>query len=161
MLDDGTIEVLATSLLDEKKYTSKMFKELYFLRWGIETNFDRLKNKIEVENFTGLSTISVLQDCYANMFILNLQSIIARDVQPEIDESKLDAEHRYKVNKNLSLGFMKDKVVNILTSSNPKYMDELRGLFKIEPTPIRKGRKFPRNFSVSKRKYNMNQKKAV
>ena len=85
ILDNGTIEILATSLLDEKKYPSIIFKDLYFLRWSIETNFDRLKNKIQIENFTGLSTLSVLQDYYANMFILNLQSIIARDVQLEID----------------------------------------------------------------------------
>ena len=161
ILDNGTIEVLATSLLDEKKYPSIIFKDLYFLRWGIEINFDRLKNKIEIENFTGLSILSVLQDFYANMFILNLQSIIARDVQSEIDENKIDAKHRYKVNRNLSLGYMKDKVVDILTSPNPKYMNELRDLFKIEPIPIRKGRKFSRNFSHSKRKYNINQKKAI
>lgn len=161
ILDDGTIEVLATSLLDEKKYPSEIFKDLYFLRWGIEVNFDRLKNKIEVENFTGFSTLSILQDCYANMFILNLQSIIARDVQSEIDENKTGLKHEYKVNKNLSLGYMKDKVVNILTSSSQKYMDELKDLFKIELVPIRKGRKFPRNLLHSNRKYNINQKRAV
>ena len=131
ILDDGTIEILATSLLDEKKYPSIIFKDLYFLRWGIETNFDRLKNKIEIENFTGLSTLSILQDYYANMFILNLQSIIARDVQSEIDEDKTESKHKYNVNKNLSLGYMKDRVVNILTSSRKDYMDELRELFKI------------------------------
>ena len=161
ILDDGTIEVLATSLLDEKHYPNKIFKDLYFLRWGIETNFDRLKNKIEIENFTGLSTLSVLQDYYANMFILNLQSIIARDVQSEIDENRTKSKHKYNVNKNLSLGYMKDRVVNILTSSRQDYMDELRDLFKIEPNPIRKGRKFPRNLLHSNRKYNINQKKAV
>jgi hypothetical protein len=161
ILDDGTIEILATSLLDEKKYPSLIFKDLYFIRWGIETNFDRLKNKIEIENFTGLSTLSVLQDYYANMFILNLQSIIARDVQSEIDENKTKSKHKYNVNKNLSLGYMKDRVVNILTSRRQDYMDELRDLFKIEPNPIRKGRKFPRNLLHSNRKYNINQKKAV
>ena len=161
MLDDGTMEILATSLLDEKLYPTAIFKDLYFLRWGIETNFDRLKNKIEIENFTGLSILSVLQDFYANLFLLNLQSLFAREVQSEIDEDKIDAKLRYKVNRNLSLGFMKDKVVSILTSNNPKYLKELKDLFKIEPIPIRKGRKFPRDFSHSKRKYNINQKKAV
>src|SRR3989344_3356773 len=161
MLDDGTMEILATSLLDEKLYPTAIFKDLYFLRWGIETNFDRLKNKIEIENFTGLSILSVLQDFYANLFLLNLQSLFAREVQSEIDEDKIDAKLRYKVNRNLSLGFMKDKVVSILTSNNPKYLKELKDLFKIEPIPIRKGRKFPRDFSHSKRKYNINQKKAI
>ena len=35
-LSTGEIEVLVTSLLDEKKYTAQMFKELYNLRWGVE-----------------------------------------------------------------------------------------------------------------------------
>ena len=95
------------------------------------------------------------------MFILNLQSIIARDVQLEIDENKTDSKHKYKVNRNLSLGYLKDKVINILTSNSPKYMDELRDLFRIEPIPIRKGRKFPRNLLHSNRKYSINQKKSV
>jgi len=161
ILEDGTIEVLATSLLDEKHYPTIIFKDLYFRRWGIETNFDRLKNKIEIENFTGLSTLSILQDYYANLFILNLQSIIARDVQSEIDEDKTESKHQYNVNKNLSLGYMKDRVINILTSSRQDYMYELRELFKMEPNPIRKGRKFPRNLLHSNRRYNINQKKSV
>ena len=161
ILDDGTIEVLATSLLNEEVYPTEVFNNLYFLRWGIETNYDRLKNKIEIENFTGLSILSVLQDCYANIFLLNLQSLIAREVQSEIDENKIDSKHKYKVNRNLSLGFMKDKVVDILTSNSPKYLEELKNLFKIEPIPIRKGRKFPRNLLHSNRKYNINQKKAI
>jgi hypothetical protein len=65
------------------------------------------------------------------------------------------------VNKNLSLGYMKDRVVYILTSHRKDYMDELRELFKLEPNPIRKGRKFPRNMNISKRKYNINQKKSI
>ena len=39
-LDDGSIEVLMTSLLNSKKYRSKLFKELYFKRWGVETYYD-------------------------------------------------------------------------------------------------------------------------
>ena len=160
-LDNGEIEILATSLLDENEFGNELFKDLYFRRWGIEINIDHLKNNIEIENFTGLSAIAVRQDFYANAFINNLQSIIARDVQPAINEAKKRAQHNYKVNRNLSLGYMKDRVVRILTDSNPKYMDELKVLFKIEPVPIRKGRKNPRNFHKLRRKFNMNNRRAV
>jgi len=34
ILDNGEVEVLATSLLDDKKYLNEEFKDLYFLRWG-------------------------------------------------------------------------------------------------------------------------------
>lgn len=160
-LDDGETEVLLTSLIDEEKYPSKIFKNLYFRRWGIETNINHLKNHIEIENFTGLSEIAIRQDFYASAFINNLQSIIARDSQPEINEAKKYAQYSYKVNRNLSLGYMKDRIVMILTSNNPKYMEELKQLFKTEPVPVREGRKNPREFHKLRRKFNMNKKRAI
>jgi len=161
ILDNGEIEVLATSLLDEEKYPSTEFKDLYFLRWGIETNYDHLKNNVAIENFTGLSTLSVTQDFFANMFIVNLQSVIINDVQNEMDEEKKETKYEYKINRNLSLGFMKDRVVKILLSNNSKGYEELKKLFKLEPVPIRKGRKFERKFKLTKRKYSITKKKAI
>ena len=54
ILDNGDVEVLATSLLDKEKYPASEFKWLYGKRWGIETNFDHLKNHLMIEDFTGL-----------------------------------------------------------------------------------------------------------
>src|SRR3990167_9543128 len=161
ILDNGEIEVLVTSLLDEEKYPYTEFKDLYFSRWGIETNYDHLKNNVAIENFTGLSTLSVTQDFFANMFIVNLQSVIINDVQTEINEEKKSAEYNYKVNHNLSLGFMKDRVIKILSSNSSKGYEELKELFKLEPVPIRKGRKFERKFKLTKRKYSITKKKSV
>jgi hypothetical protein len=161
ILDNGEIEVLATTLLNKDKYPALIFKELYFMRWGLEVDLNHLKNHVQLENFTGLSSLSIKQDFYANCFIANLQSIIARDAQLEIKNEKKNTEYEYKVNRNLSLGFMKNKIVEILTSNNPKYMEELKQLFKIEPVPIRKNRKFPRIFHKPRLKYHMNTKKAI
>ncbi|MBI2135892.1 hypothetical protein HYU06_02360 [Candidatus Woesearchaeota archaeon] len=124
-------------------------------------NLGHLKNHVQLENFTGLSSLSIKQDFYANCFITNLQSIMARDAQLEIKDEKKNTKYEYKVNRNLSLGFMKNRIVEILTSNNPKYMEELKLLFKIEPVPIRKNRKFPRIFHKWRLKYYMNSKKAV
>ena len=161
ILENGEIEVLATSLLDEEKYHYAEFKDLYFSRWGIETNYDHLKNNVAIENFTGLSTLSVTQDFFANMFIVNLQSVIINDVQTEIDEEKKETKYEYKINRNLSLGFMKDRVIKILLSNNSKGYEELKKLFKLEPVPIRNGRKFERKFKLTKRKYSITKKKAI
>jgi len=162
ILDTGEVEVLATTLLDKEKYPIKIFKELYFKRWGIEINYDHLKSNIHVEEFTGLSEIAIRQDFYVSMFINNLQSIIALDSQENLNENNNKTKYDYKVNKNLSLGFMKDRVIKILMSDNPKYYDELKELFKINPVPIRKGRKNPRKSQdKNRRKYYMNRKRAV
>jgi hypothetical protein len=161
ILDNGEVEVLATSLLDEEKYLYTEFKDLYFLRWGIETNYDHLKNNLAIENFTGLSSLSVKQDFFANMFIVNLQSLIINDVQEELNKDKKGAEYEYKINRNLSLGFMKDRVVKILLNKKINSYEELKKLFKLEPVPIRKGRKFDRKFKLTKRKYSISKKKSV
>ena len=162
ILDTGEVEVLATTLLEKEKYSLEIFKELYFKRWGIETNYNRLKSNIHVEEFSGLTEIAIRQDFYANVFINNLQSIIAIDSKEEMDRENKGKEYDYKINRNLSLGFMKDRIVEILTSDNPKYYDELKDLFKMNPNPIRKSRKNPRKHQdKNRRKYFMNRKRSV
>lgn len=52
MLPDGTKETLVTNIFDSK-ITVAMFKELYFLRWGIECKYKELKSSIEIEEFSG------------------------------------------------------------------------------------------------------------
>ena len=161
ILDDGEIELLASTLLDENKYPINVFKELYFKRWGVETNYNHLKNNIRLGDFTGLSEISIRQDFHVSSFIINLQSIISLDSQEDLDINNKNTEYNYKINKNLSLGFMKDRVINILTSNNPKYYEELKQLFKMNPVQIRNGRKNPRIFHRSRRKYSMNRKRSI
>lgn len=159
-LKNGETEVIATSLIDEKKYSVQFFKETYFLRWGIEENYKHLKNHHEIGNFTGYSSIVIKQDFYANLFIANLQAIILRDAQFELEKETQHRKHEYKINKNLSLGFMKDKIVDILMNKNDSY-EELKKLFLIEPVPIRNGRSFERKHQRHKRKYYLNQKRGT
>jgi hypothetical protein len=162
ILDNREVEVLATSLLDEKKYPNKEFKELYGKRWGIETNFDHLKNHLMIEDFTGLSSLSVLQDFFVSMFMANMQQIFISEAQDELKEQKKDAEYEYKINKNLSFGFMKDRFVKILLDKNAdRNIKDLKELFKINPSPIRKGRSFPRVFHQFRKKFYIKKKRAV
>jgi len=162
ILDNGEVEVLATSLLDEKKYPSKEFKWLYGKRWGIETNYDHLKNHLMIEDFTGLSSLSIMQDFFANMFIANMQQILISEAQDELKEQKKDTEYEYKINRNLSFGFMKDRFVKILFDKNVnRSIKDLKELFKINPSPIRKGRNFPRVYHKTRKKFYMKKKRAV
>ena len=162
ILDNGEVEVLATSLLDEKKYPNKEFKWLYGKRWGIETNFDHLKNHLMIEDFTGLSSLSVLQDFFVSMFMANMQQIFISEAQDELKDQKKDTEYEYKINKNLSFGFMKDRFVKILLDKNAdRNIKDLKELFKINPSPIRKGRSFPRVFHQFRKKFYIKKKRTV
>lgn len=161
LLDNGEIEVLATSLLDEKMYPTNIFKELYSIRWNIETNYNHLKNHIEIGNFTGLSPHAVKQDFYASIMIGNMQSLIVHDANEELHNSKKDCQLEYKINRNLSLGFLKNRVLNILMKHDHKQYDRLVKLFLIEPVPIRPDRQFERNTKRHKRRFYINQKRCI
>lgn len=163
ILNTGETEILATSLLDAEKFDAKFLKETYELRWGIEVNYDHLKNHIELGNFTGYSVQAVRQDFFANILLANIQALLVRDAQEELNKKNEDKElkYKYKVNKNLSLGFLKERVVDILLSNKPDYFEDLKELFQIEPNPTRKGRKFPRERQRDKRKFYMNQRRGI
>lgn len=146
-LSGGEVEVLLTTLLDSKKYPSKMFGQLYFLRWKIETFYDELKNKLKVENFTGYSQNSINQDFLCAIFISNLQSIMVNDMQDELAEQDDEKKYSYKVNTNLSYGFLKNRILDLLGQKQPleNIFLELQQLFLKHTVPIRNNRKSTRN----------------
>jgi len=151
ILDDGSIEVLMTSLLDSKKYKSKVFKELYFKRWGVETYYDELKNKLKVEYFSGYSNNTIQQDFNVAIFISNIQTLIVTELEEEIQEETKDRKLKYKVNANLSYGFLKDRIISLLTDSRD-VEKELKELFKKHLVPIRPNRKNKRNYGKYRRR---------
>jgi len=141
-LPSGEIEVLMTTLSDSQKYPTKLFKELYFLRWGIETFYDELKNKLKVEYFTGYSKTSIQQDFFCAIFISNLQSVIVNDLQEELSAQNQGKKYNYQVNSNLSYGFLKNRILELLYKDAPldDVFKELEGLFLKNTVPIRNDR---------------------
>ena len=116
-LASGEVEVLITSLIDSEKYPNSIFKDLYFLRWGVETFYDELKNKIKAEHFSGYSQHSIIQDFYAALFVSNVQSLIVGEINDELAEEFTENKYQYKVNSNLSYGFLKDRIITLFFSN--------------------------------------------
>lgn len=166
-LPGGEVEVLMTTLLDSQKYPAKMFKELYFLRWGVETFYDELKNKLKVEHFTGYSEVSIQQDFFCAIFISNLQSVMVNDLQDELTIQNKRKQYNYKVNTNLSYGFLKNRILELLYKKAPleSIFHELEGLFLKNTIPIRTNRSNSRNMGKYrcriKPKVTKNQKDAI
>ena len=146
-LPSGEVEILMSSLLDSQRYPNSIFKDLYFLRWGVETFYDELKNKIKAEHFSGYSNQSILQDFYATLFVSNVQSLIVGEINKELALKSGKTKYQYKVNTNLSYGFMKDRIITMFFSEKPMeiIVSELRDLFKKHTIPIRPNRKFKRD----------------
>lgn len=146
-LPSGEAEILITSLIDTYNYPNSIFKQLYFMRWGVETFYDEFKNKIKTENFTGYSQHSILQDFYAGLFVSNVQSLIVGDLNNELVAETEDMKYQYKVNTNLSYGFLKNRIIELFLSNKDMstITNELRKLFKRHTVPIRPNRKYNRD----------------
>jgi hypothetical protein len=163
VLPGGEIETLVTNMSDARMGI-KAFKELYFLRWQIETKYGEVKLKIEVENFSGRSEIAIRQDFYITVMLSNVISIAAREAQPVIDLARTGKEnkYRYKVNVNHAVGTLKDRFIQALLEPDSKAReektDEIIKLLCEHVVPERKGRSVFRNPSPRKARFRHNMK---
>lgn len=87
ILDSGKEEWLISNLPIEKFNTNEM-KELYHLRWKIETSYDALKNSLEIERITAKKKLTVEQDFYSKIVNYNLAQEIIKDVTKNMNENK-------------------------------------------------------------------------
>ena len=106
-LETGEYEVLATSLLDPKQYPVSCFKELYYLRWGIETFYGTLKTRLNLENFTGLSPEAIRQDFFATIFLTGVESMLTLEAEAKLTKQKGGIPK--KVNKAVSFNVIKEQ----------------------------------------------------
>ena len=81
LLENGSLEVLATNLSQTEFHTEEI-KELYHMRWGIETAYETLKSRLQLENFTGTKPILLLQDIYSTIYLSNLAEDISKNLVP-------------------------------------------------------------------------------
>lgn len=119
-LDSGEIETLITNIYDDN-FTIGDFKNLYFKRWGIEIKYNEIKNKLQIENFSGKTPIAIEQDFYATMYLANMVSLAKQDANEKIDEhyKERNLKYEYKVNTNILIGKLKDKLILMISSNNP------------------------------------------
>ena len=129
-LDNGVTEILITSLMDTKKFSNQDLKLAYNLRWGSETNYDALKNKFELELFTGHKPAAVLQDFFATVFVYNLNALLVRDCDEELEEINQGRELDYKINKNVSIGLTKPRLIKLLFTADQEEVNKILNFLK-------------------------------
>ena len=85
----------------DKNFIIKDFKELYNLRWGIETNYNTLKNRLAIENYTGKRKITIEQDIYSKFLKYNIFQYYENYFNLLINRTKRQKgiKETYKVNQ--------------------------------------------------------------
>ena len=162
ILNDGTKEYLATNLFDSH-ISQQMFRELYFYRWPVETKYKELKSRLAIEEFSGATTTSVLQEFYINVLLSNLSSLIKDQVDEEIQiTAKSTNKYRYQANRAFIIGRIKTIVPKILSNLfdlsaiDRLYKDSLRCRSQIMP-----GRTFRRKKNKAIGRTHFNNKKVA
>lgn len=123
-------------------------KEIYKLRWGIEVNFNTLKHRFNIENFTGTVKITHQQDLYSQFIIYNLFCYINNLLNLKLEmrfvnkygEEYLDYEYEYKINQaNLIRNLLEDITTIILSPRRERVIFLLSNLFtECVKDPIKK-----------------------
>ena len=162
ILNAGTKEYLATNLFDSH-ISQQMFRELYFYRWPVETKYKELKSLLAIEEFSGATTTSVLQEFYINVLLSYLSSLIKNQVDEEIQiTAKSTNKYRYQANRAFIIGRVKTIVSKILcnlfdlSALDILYKESLRCRSQIMP-----GRTFRRKKNKAIGRTHFNNKKVA
>lgn len=147
------VEILATNLTQEE-FSTQDLKELYNKRWSVETGFDRLKNLIEIEDFSGNRRKIIEQDFYAHIFVYNLAITIKNHAENYITRTPRNKNEiiKYqsnfaKITGNIYLFFFdlifetrnkREQIINFITKEASKQLTQ-----KKEDEKNKKERKIP------------------
>lgn len=148
-LPGGGTEVLATSLIDQQKYSQEDVSHLYTYRWNEEEAFKLLKARMDLADYSGKTVDAVLQDFHAKVFMLTLMAAYAHPIEERVrNEYKADQNRKYdqKINRTSALASLRDMLVPLFVrKSFEKSIQAFDELVIKTREIVRKDRHNPRN----------------
>jgi len=156
-LQSGEMEYLVTNVGREVIPDSKL-PELYHYRWGVETRYDELKNRMQFGAFSGKTVNTIEQEFYATLVVMNMTAfaIAAADVEVKSSRKSKDNKHTYKPNGNMAAGILKDRLIKAIIADDPKIrekmLDKLIHDISKHVVPVRPDRHYPRDMPNNRRK---------
>jgi len=170
LLESGEEETLLIDpTLPAHIFTFDKMKEIYFLRWGIETNYRSIKSGLQLENFTGTSSLFIKQDVYATALLANLTAFVKLESDIIIDERTSQKKNKYpqKTNYSMLIAYMKKYLILAMLAQligdsalSDSYIDQMIKCASRRTIPVRPGRSFDRVRKHNSRHPN-NRKKTI
>jgi len=134
-VEPGIFECFATNLL-QNEFSTEQIKEIYRLRWGIETSFRELKHTIGLMKLHSKIPELIIQEILSKMIVYNFCSvIIAKAVI-----NKKGCKHIYQINYSTAM-YLCIKLLR----NNKETPPDIIALIERELLPVRPDRKFPRD----------------
>lgn len=140
-ITEDTYETIITSL-DRNEFDVNDIKNLYNLRWGIETSFRELKYAVCLNAFHAKKNESIKQEIYARLLFYNFSERIMRAVSPKI--SKRDRKYKYQINFTRAFHNIRIFLRNKKGGKQPP----LESIIAKEMEPIRPNRSNPRKVRI-------------
>ena len=162
--ETGEMEIEIYSLLTnlfKDIMTTEDICEIYHQRWGIETNYNTLKNRHYIENYTGKRRIAIEQDIYSKFLRYNIFCHYKNYFYNLINsrKRKKGIKTEYQVNQANLIRKLKKYLPKMILNPTAKIIRKFsRRIIKLcskSPEKIRKNRKAPRRPTPA-RKFNMN-----
>ena len=122
--------------LTEKEFPAEKIKEIYHLRWGIETSFRELKYAIGLTSFHSKKAGYILQEIFARLTMYNFCEIITTHVVIQ----QTDRKYSYQVNFTMAISIC----LYYFKCTNAVSPPNVEALIQKNILPVRNGRKDPR-----------------
>ena len=125
------------------------------MRWGIETKYNEIKNKVYIESFSGMTPTAILQDFWASMYMANLAAAFEYDAEREYDSRRGDKQylHDKQINHATVIATLRVEFLSIfLEDSKRRRARRLHAFIRafskslVDIVPLRH---FPRNLLPS------------
>ena len=141
VLKTGEEEYLITNL---KEFSYEELFEIYGKRWNIETLYNSLKNKLQIEKFTSSKEEIIKQDIYASTLVYNMVQTMKNEAKEDIEQKNY--KHEMKINEIISIGLFKNEMIYIMLEDDDKkrvarYDKLCKKILKYK-IPIRKDRQY-------------------
>lgn len=98
-ISEDTYEVLMTNL-DRDMFPVEKLKELYHMRWGIETSFRELKYALSLTSLHSKKVAFIIQEIFARLTMYNFCEIITLHT---VIKHKSGTKHTYQVNYTIAI----------------------------------------------------------
>jgi hypothetical protein len=136
---------------------------IVFRRWQIETKYSQLKQKFELENFSGRLVDNIRQDFYAMMTVSNMLDSSLKEAKEKIPNGKTKRRpYEYRANVNHAVWVLKDRLIGILTTDDSLARNylyrELVSEIRRRVAPVRPNREVARKTYLKKPHFHHNHK---
>ena len=154
-LDNGKLEKLLTNVPPEIMSTDEIY-HIYGDRWIIETNYNTLKNRMKIENFTSNTKENIKQDVYSTVIKYNIaqaynnicNKILDNELKKQDIKPDENADYVYKIDfanliRNLN-DFLFKMIIDPIKNNIGYLTYWIINESCLEPNKIKNNRKYPR-----------------